>query len=62
MPEALVSRLFTSYMLQNEVPHWAQHYARRVIERHARGQLDENDVAVAAKMKTHRDNLRPAMK
>ena len=42
LPEALMSRLFTSYMLQNEVPHWAQHYARRVIKRYERGQLDEN--------------------
>ena len=30
LPEALVSKLFTSYMLHNYVPHWARHYARRM--------------------------------
>ena len=43
LPEALVARLFTSYMLHNEVPHWARHYARLIMMREERGQLDETD-------------------
>ena len=42
LPEALVSELFTSYMLRNRVPHWARHYARRVIDGYERGELDDN--------------------
>ena len=42
LPEALISQLFTSYMLDNEVPHWARHYARRVIEGCEDGTIDEN--------------------
>ena len=42
LPEALVSKLFTSYMLHNQVPHWARHYARRILERYEQGDLDDN--------------------
>lgn len=42
LPEALVAHLFTSYMLDNEVPHWARHYARRVVEGCEDGSIDEN--------------------
>ncbi len=42
LPEDLVSELFTSYMLRNRVPHWARHYARRVIDGYERGELDDN--------------------
>ena len=45
LPEALVARLFSSYMLHDEVPHWARHYARLILSREERGQLDENDPA-----------------
>lgn len=45
LPEALVARLFSSYMLHNEVPHWARHYARLVLMREERGLIDENDTA-----------------
>lgn len=43
LPEALMSRLFTDYMLRDEVPHWARHYARTIIEGLERGEIDEND-------------------
>jgi hypothetical protein len=43
LPEALVAQLFTAYMLRNEVPHWARHYARVILMRHERGTLAEND-------------------
>ena len=42
LPEALVSKLFTSYMLHNRVPPWARHYARRIIDGYERGDLDDN--------------------
>ena len=42
LPEALGSKLFTSYMLHNHVPHWARHYARRIIDGYERGELDDN--------------------
>lgn len=42
LPEALVSKLFTSYMLHNRVPHWARHYARSIIDGYESGALDDN--------------------
>ena len=42
LPEALMSKLFTAYMLHNHVPHWARHYARRIIQDHELGKLDDN--------------------
>jgi hypothetical protein len=42
LPEALVSQLFSSYMLKNEVPHWARNYARKIIDADARGALNDN--------------------
>ena len=41
LPEALIAHLFTSYMLDNEVPHWARHYARGILDRHERGEIDD---------------------
>ena len=31
MPEELSNSIFKSYMLRDEVPHWARHYGRRII-------------------------------
>ncbi|MAF96299.1 MAG: hypothetical protein CMM60_11175 [Rhodospirillaceae bacterium] len=42
LPEALVTKLFTSYMLHHRVPHWARHYARRIIDGYESGELDDN--------------------
>lgn len=42
LPEPLVSKLFTSYMLHHQVPHWARHYARLIVEGHEKGEIDEN--------------------
>ncbi|MBC8268822.1 MAG: hypothetical protein H8E36_08745 [Rhodospirillaceae bacterium] len=42
LPEALVSQLFSSYMLKNEVPHWARHYARKIIDADTMNSLNEN--------------------
>jgi hypothetical protein len=44
LPEASVTRLFTANMLQNEVPHWARHYARLILTREEQGTLAENDM------------------
>jgi hypothetical protein len=43
LPEARIAPLFTAYMLRNEVPHWARHYARTLILRDQRGELDSDD-------------------
>jgi len=45
LPEPLVSRLFAKYMLQDEVPHWARHYARLIMMREQRGVLNCGDPA-----------------
>ncbi len=45
MPEAMMDRLFASYMIKNEVPHWARHYARRIMEQDAKGGVDDKDPA-----------------
>ena len=45
LPEALVSRLFTTYMLNNEVPHWARHYARAIVDNAERGIVDDQNPA-----------------
>lgn len=45
LPEAMVANLFGSYMLRNEVPHWARHYARLILMRDEQGKLDDNDPA-----------------
>jgi hypothetical protein len=43
--EDAANRLFSAYMLQNQVPFWARHYARRLLEREDKGLIDENDPA-----------------
>lgn len=42
LPEALVAKLFHSYMVHHEVPHWARHYARRIVDGCERGEIDDN--------------------
>lgn len=37
MPTDVVDRLFGAYMVRNQVPHWARHFARRILERDAKG-------------------------
>lgn len=43
MPESMNDSMFRAYMLQNTVPSWARHYARKVIELHAQDDLDDRD-------------------
>jgi hypothetical protein len=45
LPEALVDRLFASYMLRNEVPHWARHFARAILAQDEAGRLDPDHPA-----------------
>lgn len=45
LPDALVDRLFTAYMVRSEVPHWARHYARVILEKEQQGLIDDNDPA-----------------
>jgi hypothetical protein len=43
LPPALTDRLFAAYMLRAQVPHWARHYARHIIDQDALGLIDPND-------------------
>ena len=42
LPEDQVAKLFTSYMLEHKVPPWARHYARQILERFEKGEIDDN--------------------
>lgn len=41
-PDA-INRLFRTYMMENEVPHWARHYARHIMALDAAGVLDDQE-------------------
>lgn len=43
IPVAQVNQLFSAYMVHSQVPHWAQHYARKVI-RIEEGGTDDLDL------------------
>ncbi len=43
LPVALCDRLFQAYMLHNEIPVWARHYARRIIDYGESGLIDSSD-------------------
>jgi hypothetical protein len=43
VPEGETDRLFTAYMLHDQVPHWARNHARRILELDEDGGLDENN-------------------
>ena len=43
LPVALVDRLFAAYMLKSQVPHWARHYARRILDKYERGFIEPHD-------------------
>ncbi len=43
MPVALCDQLFQAYMLHNEIPVWARHYARRIIDYSESGLIDSSD-------------------
>ncbi len=45
LPSALIDKLFADHMLRNRVPHWARHYARRIIALDAAGMLNDRDPA-----------------
>lgn len=45
MPDGMMDYLFSSYMLRNEVPSWARHYARRILETDKTGGVNDQDPA-----------------
>ena len=45
MPGAIIDRLFQRYMFYDEVPHWARHYARRIMQLDASGKLNDREPA-----------------
>lgn len=40
LPEAMIDRLFRSYMIDGVVPPWARHYARKIVRKEQSGRLD----------------------
>ncbi len=40
LPEAQTDTIFHGFMMQNRVPPWAKHFARRVIDHDTRGELN----------------------
>jgi len=45
MPARECDRLFGEYMLRDQVPHWARHYARKILGLDAEGRLNCHDAA-----------------
>ena len=43
LPDAMIDRLFDLYMLGDQVPVWARHYARRIVELSNQGRLDDRN-------------------
>jgi hypothetical protein len=43
MPEPRCNSLFMGYMLYDKVPHWARHYARRILALYREGTLNGRD-------------------
>ena len=43
MPDAVVDRLFTNYMMHSQVPFWARQYARKILDLEANGALNDNE-------------------
>lgn len=41
MPENEVHKIFHSYMIFDDVPHWARHYARDILRLEAQGRLND---------------------
>ena len=45
LPEAMVDKLFAAYMLKDQIPPWARHYARKIIADSEQGRIDDRDPA-----------------
>jgi hypothetical protein len=45
LPKALSDRIFDAYMVHNQVPPWARHYAREILAQDERGEVDADDPA-----------------
>ncbi len=45
MPKALHNTIFYTYMLEDKVPAWARHYARRIVQAAELGGIDDQDPA-----------------
>ena len=43
LPSALCDRLFQAYMLHGDIPTWARHYARQIIDFYERDLIDPDD-------------------
>jgi len=45
LPEAMMDRLFATYMLHSQIPPWARHYARNILAQADQGRIDDRDPA-----------------
>lgn len=45
MTEGEISAIFHSFMIRSQVPPWARHYAREIIEQESQGKLDAGAAA-----------------
>ena len=45
MPTSMTDDLFSAYMLDGDVPSWARHYARLILEKEAEGAIDSTHPA-----------------
>jgi len=45
IPKSEADRLFASYMMRDQVPPWARHFARRIIALDEAGELDDREPA-----------------
>jgi hypothetical protein len=43
MPRSLLDTIFFTYMVEDRVPHWARHYARRILQAAELGGVDDQD-------------------
>ena len=42
LPEFMVDRLFHDYMIHNDVPPWARHYARKILRLDETGEISDD--------------------
>lgn len=45
MTEEVCNEVFRLYMIQGDIPGWARHYSRRILEAEGRGLIDDSDLA-----------------
>ncbi len=52
--EKNMEHIFADYMLKDEVPHWARHFARQVLSRYFQGLLDPHEYNIECILPPHK--------